>query len=108
MESLIASSVDFEHMFELAPVSLWLEDYSALKRLLDQWRAQGVTDLQAHFSAHPPAPLPRAFMNIGPYVLANRVLVAPMAGVTDRPWVSFAIYLVVFDFADYWIHRTFG
>lgn len=55
MESLIASSVDFEHMFELAPVSLWLEDYSALKRLLDQWRAQGVTDLQAHFSAHPQA-----------------------------------------------------
>ncbi len=55
MESLIASSVDFEHMFELAPVSLWLEDYSALKQLLDQWRAQGVTDLQAHFLAHPQA-----------------------------------------------------
>ena len=31
-------------------------------------------------------PLPRAFMNIGSYVLANRVLVAPMAGVTDRPF----------------------
>ncbi|AEG92531.1 sterol desaturase family protein [Ramlibacter tataouinensis] len=26
-------------------------------------------------------------------------------GVTDLAWVSFAIYLVVFDFADYWIHR---
>ena len=26
-------------------------------------------------------------------------------GVTDMPWLSFAIYLVVFDFADYWIHR---
>ena len=26
-------------------------------------------------------------------------------GVTDIGWVSFAIYLVVFDFADYWIHR---
>lgn len=26
-------------------------------------------------------------------------------GVTDRPLVSFAIYLVVFDFAEYWIHR---
>ena len=26
------------------------------------------------------------FMNIGPYVLANNVFVAPMAGVTDRPF----------------------
>ena len=26
-------------------------------------------------------------------------------GVTDTAWVSFAIYLLVFDFADYWIHR---
>jgi PAS domain-containing protein len=42
-------------MFELAPVSLWLEDYSALKQLLDRWRAEGVTDLQAHFAAHPDA-----------------------------------------------------
>jgi sterol desaturase/sphingolipid hydroxylase (fatty acid hydroxylase superfamily) len=27
-------------------------------------------------------------------------------GVTDVAWVSFAIYLLVFDFADYWIHRA--
>ncbi len=26
-------------------------------------------------------------------------------GVTDLPWVSLLIYLVVFDFLDYWIHR---
>ncbi|MGE4239675.1 sterol desaturase family protein [Ramlibacter sp.] len=26
-------------------------------------------------------------------------------GVTDLAWVSFLIYLVVFDFVDYWIHR---
>ena len=26
-------------------------------------------------------------------------------GVTDIAWVSFLIYLVIFDFADYWIHR---
>lgn len=26
-------------------------------------------------------------------------------GVTDVPWVSFLLYLVVFDFVDYWIHR---
>ena len=26
-------------------------------------------------------------------------------GVTDQPWLSFLIYLVVLDFADYWMHR---
>ena len=30
-------------MFELAPISLWLEDYSGLKHLFDQWRRAGVT-----------------------------------------------------------------
>jgi diguanylate cyclase (GGDEF)-like protein len=40
-------------MFDLAPVSLWLEDYSALKVLFEQWRADGVTDLRAHFAADP-------------------------------------------------------
>jgi sterol desaturase/sphingolipid hydroxylase (fatty acid hydroxylase superfamily) len=27
------------------------------------------------------------------------------AGVSDIPWASFLIYLLVFDFVDYWIHR---
>jgi sterol desaturase/sphingolipid hydroxylase (fatty acid hydroxylase superfamily) len=27
-------------------------------------------------------------------------------GVTDRPLVSFLIYLVILDFADYWLHRA--
>ena len=30
-----------------------LEDYSALKTLFGQWRAEGVTDLRAHFAADP-------------------------------------------------------
>src|SRR5215470_6409628 len=46
-------SDSFEAMFDLAPVSLWLEDYSALKTLFDEWRAQGVSDLRAHLRAHP-------------------------------------------------------
>jgi sterol desaturase/sphingolipid hydroxylase (fatty acid hydroxylase superfamily) len=29
-----------------------------------------------------------------------------MAGVTDHPLISFAMYLVAFDFFDYWIHRA--
>lgn len=47
------SSADFEHMFELAPVSLWLEDYSSLKRLFDRWRAEGVTNLLTHLAQDP-------------------------------------------------------
>ncbi|MGI9151673.1 MAG: sterol desaturase family protein [Limnohabitans sp.] len=27
-------------------------------------------------------------------------------GVTDGPWASFLIYLVVFDFVNYWLHRA--
>ena len=46
-------STDFEEMFELAPVSLWLEDYSALHALFARWRAAGVVDLRAHLSADP-------------------------------------------------------
>ena len=42
---------DHEEMFELAPVSLWLEDYSALHALFASWRAAGVQDLRAHLNA---------------------------------------------------------
>lgn len=60
------------------------------------------------------------FFTVGPWVDASfgwaRVqgmdgihldaLVAPWwPGVTDTAWLSFALYLVVFDFVDYWIHR---
>lgn len=27
-------------------------------------------------------------------------------GVTDRAWVSFVLYLIVFDFINYWLHRA--
>jgi diguanylate cyclase (GGDEF)-like protein len=37
---------DDAEMFELAPVSLWLEDYSGLKELFAQWREAGVTSLR--------------------------------------------------------------
>ncbi|KFL26737.1 histidine kinase [Devosia sp. 17-2-E-8] len=40
-------------MFELAPVSLWLEDYSGLKALFDEWRSAGISDLRELFKADP-------------------------------------------------------
>lgn len=40
-------------MFELAPVSLWVEDFSALRQLFTQWRSAGVTDLRAWLKEDP-------------------------------------------------------
>jgi len=45
------SGTAYEEMFELAPVSLWLEDYSELRALFDRWRAEGVSDLRAFLNA---------------------------------------------------------
>src|SRR4051794_17073888 len=44
---------DDARMFELAPVSLWLEDYSDLKRIFEEWRAAGVTSLREYLEADP-------------------------------------------------------
>lgn len=49
----LAQGLDFEDMFNLAPVSLWMEDYSRLKQLFDTWRAAGVTDLMEFLQADP-------------------------------------------------------
>jgi len=39
-------TAEWAELFELAPVSLWLEDYSGLHALFERWRADGVTDLR--------------------------------------------------------------
>lgn len=41
---------DDAEMFELAPVSLWLEDYSDVRALFEEWRATGVTDIRRHLA----------------------------------------------------------
>ncbi|MDP2119784.1 MAG: diguanylate cyclase [Hoeflea sp.] len=33
-------------IFELAPVAMWIEDFSGVQQQFDQWRAEGVTDLR--------------------------------------------------------------
>ncbi len=48
-----SSHDDYMRMFDLAPVSLWLEDYSALKAYFDALRLQGVTDLRDWLKADP-------------------------------------------------------
>lgn len=44
-------------LFEASPISLWEEDYSAIKSYFDSLRAQGVTDLQDYLEDHPEATL---------------------------------------------------
>jgi diguanylate cyclase (GGDEF)-like protein len=40
-------------LFDYAPISLWEEDYSGIRRLFDDLRSQGVRALDAHLDQHP-------------------------------------------------------
>ena len=40
-------------LFESSPISLWEEDFSAVKKYLDGLRVNGVTDFRKHFREHP-------------------------------------------------------
>lgn len=51
--TLTASPDLYEAMFDLAPVSLWLEDYSEVRLLFAQWRDAGVCDLRTFLRADP-------------------------------------------------------
>ena len=44
---------DDAKMFDLAPVSLWIEDFSAVRALFERWRAAGVTDIRPFLAADP-------------------------------------------------------
>lgn len=49
-----SAEADVSHaMFELAPVSLWLEDYTGVKALFSRWREEGIADLRALFRREP-------------------------------------------------------
>jgi len=52
-DATLSTHHDDAEMFELAPVSLWLEDYSGLRRQFAAWRDAGVEDLRAHLLDDP-------------------------------------------------------
>jgi PAS domain S-box-containing protein len=52
-EQLRASEVRYRGLFEDSPISLWEEDFSAVKRRIDELRAGGVKDFDAYFFEHP-------------------------------------------------------
>jgi len=45
----------FHNLFTHAPISLWEEDYSVLKKEFDRLRAEGIVDLKSHLASHPKA-----------------------------------------------------
>ncbi len=49
--ALPEDSFNQDDFFELMPVALWEEDFSALKLIFDEWRAEGVMDLHAYLQA---------------------------------------------------------
>ncbi len=55
LRSATASHVDddYQTLFQLAPVSLWLEDFSAVRAHFERLRTEGVTDLRAYLRANP-------------------------------------------------------
>ncbi len=54
-EALKQSEARYRSLFEDSPISLWEEDFSAIKTYLDSLRASGVKDFRAHFEHHPEA-----------------------------------------------------
>jgi PAS domain S-box-containing protein len=52
-EMLQASEQRYRSLFEDSPVSLWLEDFSAVKNFFKSLRASGVSDFRAYSEHHP-------------------------------------------------------
>ena len=51
--TLRESQARYQQLFESSPVSLWEEDFSAVKTYLDHLRESGIADLPSHLAAHP-------------------------------------------------------
>jgi PAS domain S-box-containing protein len=51
-EALRESETRYRNIFETAGVSIWEEDFSQVKAIIDELKAQGVRDFRAHFAAH--------------------------------------------------------
>ena len=52
-DSLNMSNERYYRLFEESPVSLWEEDFSGAKQILDSYRQRGVTDFQTFLASNP-------------------------------------------------------
>ncbi|HSM72152.1 MAG TPA: PAS domain S-box protein, partial [Anaerolineales bacterium] len=50
---LSSNEAHFRALFEYAPISIWEEDFSAVRNHFDDLRRTGVVDFRAYFDAHP-------------------------------------------------------
>ena len=50
---LSSSEARFRGLFEHVPVSIWEEDFSAVRQYIDELRGAGVVDFSAYLDAHP-------------------------------------------------------
>lgn len=53
LEALRSSEARYRELFEDSPTSLWVEDWSRLKSMLDDWVRRGVADLRSYFREQP-------------------------------------------------------
>lgn len=53
ISALKRAEMRFHHLFTYAPISLWEEDYTAIKREFDSLRAKGVKDIRTYFLSNP-------------------------------------------------------
>lgn len=52
-EALKKSEERFKDIFENSPISIWQEDFSGVKRYLDELRKQGIEDFSEYFEKNP-------------------------------------------------------
>ncbi len=50
---LMKRQARYQDLFDSSPVSLWEEDFSLVKKQLDELRQHGITDFREYFSTHP-------------------------------------------------------
>ena len=50
---LSSNEARFRGLFEYSPVSIWEEDFSAVRKFIDEFSNAGIMDFSAHFDEHP-------------------------------------------------------
>lgn len=99
-------------VFDLAPVSLWLEDFSGVKALFEGWRRAGVTSLREHLIAHP-ARVKECTSRIRVLQVNNKTLelfaatdLAHLVGNLDRVFRDDMLLTLIEEFVQLWEGKT--
>ncbi len=54
-DAMLVSEARYRALFEDSPIAIWEEDFSEVKKYLDELRVQGVSDLDSYFRLRPEA-----------------------------------------------------